>query len=156
MKGVGAALGGQIHLPAGRTADIRRVGAALDLELHDRVDRRREAEAVAIQIHRFDAVIVEAVLRVARAVRRHSHRLSERTAQPSHGDATRVFRDSLPASTSASCTNDLPLSGSSTTFWLSITVPTVAFSVCNRIALADTFTLSAVCPMVIFTSMRAT
>ena len=36
-----------------------------------------------------------------------------------------------------------------------ITVPTVAFSVCMRIALAATCTLSVVCPTAIFTSIRA-
>ena len=87
VESVGAALGGEIDLAARRSADIRRVGAALNLELHDGVDRRREAEAVAIQIHRFDAVVVEAILRVASAIRRHSDRLPKRAAKSPHGDA---------------------------------------------------------------------
>ena len=86
---VSAALGREVHLPAGRSAHFRRIRAALNLELVDGVDRGRKAEAVAVEVHGLDAVVIEPVLRVARPVRRHADRLSDRPAQPTHRDAAR-------------------------------------------------------------------
>ncbi len=89
---VGAAAGGEVHLAAGRAADFGRIGAALHLEFLDGVDGRREAEAIAVQVHRLDAVVVEPVLRVTRAIGGHADRLTHRAAQSPHRDAARCAR----------------------------------------------------------------
>ena len=87
MQCIRAAFRGEVDLAAGSAADLGRVRAALHLELVDGIDGGREAEAVAVQVHGFDAVVVEAVLRVARAVGRHADGLADGAAQAADSDA---------------------------------------------------------------------
>ena len=99
----------------------------------DGVDGGGEAEAVAIEVHGFDAVVVEAVLRVARAVGRHADGLADRAAQASDGDAARragihAGREQRELDEGAAVERQFDH------LLASMTVPTVAFSVCSRIA----------------------
>ena len=68
VQAVGAALGDHVDLAAGRAAVFRGIGAGLDFELGQGIDGRREAVGHGVVVHDFDAIDVEAVGGVARAV----------------------------------------------------------------------------------------
>src|SRR5206468_11806230 len=74
---IDAALGRKVDLPSRSATHFGGIGAGLYLEFVDRVNRWREAEAVAVQIHGFDAIVVKSVLRIAGAVGGHAHGLSD-------------------------------------------------------------------------------
>ena len=91
---VGAALGQDAYLAAGRPAVLRRKGAGFHLELRQRVHRRREGVRHGIVVHHLDAVQIESVGRVAAAVGRSGGgavrgvRLPHRSTAPPHRDGT--------------------------------------------------------------------
>ena len=86
VKRVRARLGGDVHVCAGRSAVGARVGAGLDAELPDRVERWREREIVAVQVHRGHAVVDEAVLHVGEAAGRDREGRPDRSALAIGGD----------------------------------------------------------------------
>ena len=86
VERVRARLGGDVHVSAGRAAVGARVGAGLDAELPDRVERGREGEVVAVQVHRGHAVVGEAVLHVGEAAGRDREGRPDRSAFAIGGD----------------------------------------------------------------------
>src|SRR5213593_158205 len=92
MKRVGAALGSYVDLSSRRSTYFGGIGAGLNLEFVNRVNRGRETETIAIQVHRFDAIVIIPVLRVTGAIGGHADGLSNRAAQTPNRNATRRAR----------------------------------------------------------------
>src|SRR5206468_10825767 len=72
MTRVGAARGSYVDLSSRRSTYFGGIGAGLNLEFVNRVNRGRETETIAIQVHRFDAIVIIPVLRVTGAIGGHA------------------------------------------------------------------------------------
>ena len=151
-----------VHLPAGRAAGLGGRVAGLDFELGQRIDRTGKSVGHRVVVHELDAVEKVAIGRVAGAIGGHRGGTESRIVLPdgaaaaAHGDG--AGSAGLDAGDKLRQLDEVAAvqAADATILSPSITVPSVALSVCRLAAEPSTVTVSVTSPILSWIFSRAT